>query len=69
MEVPKKRSAFVANTSLDAVLALAKFPGGNRTAALKAFSHASRVAVALLAQGEVVKTLLAALTLDAVKVI
>lgn len=69
LEVPKQRPAFVANPTLDATLALAKFPGGNGAATLKTLSHASRIAIALLAQGEIVEALLAALALDAVEVL
>jgi hypothetical protein len=69
LEVPKQRSTFVANSSLYAILALAQFASGNRAAALETLGHASGIAIALLAQREVVESLLATLALDAVKVL
>jgi len=67
LQIPEERSTFVANPALHPVFALAEFTGRHRSAALEALDHSGGVAVALLANGEVVEALLAPLALDAVK--
>lgn len=67
-QVPVKRLALIANPARHSLLALAQLTHGHRPTASKLIDHTRRIAVAVLAGGEVVEGLLASLTLTTVKV-
>lgn len=69
LKVPKKGSTSIANPTSDSLLALAEFPCRDTPTASESCHNTSRIAVALLANGEVVKPFLAFVALIRIEII
>ena len=69
VQIPVERFAFITNTSLNTLLALAKFAHGHRSTTSKLIDNAGGITVATLTAGEIIETFLAHIALFAIEVV